>query len=74
MLYNKHCDAHVVKFDLTARTLLLHCIRGLLSMYTKLERLLLHKAVIDTLQRDVPVRLRVELESVEYSRRRSADE
>jgi len=74
MLYNTHRDADVVKFDLIARTLCLHCIRGLLGMTTKLERLLVHKADIETSQRNAPVRLRAELESIEYSRRRSADE
>ena len=74
ILYNRHRDADVVKFDLIARTLCLHCIRGLLGMTTKLERLLVHKADIETSQRDAPVRLRAELESIEYGRRRSADE
>ena len=74
ILYNRHRDADVVKFDLIARTLFLHCLRRLLGMATKLERLLVHKANIQTSQRDAPVRLRAELESIEYSRRRSADE
>ena len=44
MLYNRHRDADVVKFDLIARTLFLHCLRRLLGMATKLERSLVHKA------------------------------
>ena len=74
MLYNKPCDADVVKFDLIGYTLFLHYIRGLLGMETKLERLLVHKANIETSRRDAHLRLRAELESIEYSRRRSADE
>ena len=34
----------------------------------------MHKADIETSQRDAHVRMRAELESTEYSRRRSADE
>ena len=63
MLYNKQCDADVVKVDLIACTL--HYIRGLLGMETKLERLLMHKADIETSQRDAHVRMRAELESIE---------
>ena len=53
---------------------MLHYIRGLLGMETKLERLLIHKANIETSQRYAHVRMRAELDSIEYGRRRSADE
>ena len=72
ILYNRHRDADVVKFDLIARTLFLHCLRRLLGMATKLERLLVHKA--DIPHRGMHLSARAKLESIEYSRRRLADE